>query len=416
MRRTARSSRRTRGTRPADLPGPFAVGRYARKLQAELQGRARVSLIGEVFDLHRSKAQVHFELRDSEGGVPCSIWLRDLESLGLAEGALHDGAEVVTAGGPDYYPGGLHASPKFVLRATHLRLAGEGDLMISLEALRKQLRYEGLFALQKQLARPVLPKTIGVVTAEEGAARRDLVAGLRRRSWAGRLVWAFAPVQDRHAAPQITTLIQDLAARPEVEVIVITRGGGSLADMWAFCDETLCRTVAMLRVPVIAAIGHERDSTLIDDVAAVACSTPTHAAEVAVPVDCLLARQELGRSAAALRRARDIVIGRRGEPAVARWAARVAKSASLALERQSGALRHREIVLRAHDPKLTFERGYARVESLEGEPVRSAAAALAAAEVSLSFADGSVEAAIGRRDGGGVRPRSRFRRQRGERS
>ena len=97
-------------------------------------------------------------------------------------------------------------------------------------------------------------------------------------------------MQDRHAAPAIAAAIQDLAAQPQVEAIVVTRGGGSLADLWAFCDETLCRTVAMLRVPVISAVGHERDSTLIDDVAAVACSTPTHAAEAAVPLDCGVAR------------------------------------------------------------------------------------------------------------------------------
>ena len=192
-----------------------------------------------------------------------------------------------------------------------MRLAGEGDLLARLEALRTQLRAEGLFELQKQLARPALPKTIGVVTAEGGAARRDLLAGLERRGWGGTVVWAFAPVQDRHAAPAIARALQDLAARPEIEAIVVTRGGGSLADLWAFCDETLCRTVAMLRVPVVSAVGHERDSTLIDDVAAVACSTPTHAAEAAVPLDCGAARRELGRQALFLRRGADGAIGAR---------------------------------------------------------------------------------------------------------
>ena len=277
------------------LPGPFPVGRYARRLQEEMRKRARVQLIGEVTGVGRSKVQAYFELRDAQGAVPCAIWLNDLEKAGLPEGALRDGAELVIAGGPDYYPGGGQASPSFSFRATHVRLAGEGDLLARLEALRKQLRAEGLFELQKQLARPLLPKTIGVVTAESGAARRDLLAGLARRGWGGTVVWAFAPVQDRHAAPAIAAAIQGLAARPEVEAIVVTRGGGSLADLWAFCDETLCRTVAMLRVPVVSAIGHERDTTLIDDVAAVACSTPTHAAEAAVPLDCGAARRELQR-------------------------------------------------------------------------------------------------------------------------
>jgi exodeoxyribonuclease VII large subunit len=446
-----------------DLPGPFPVGRYARKLQEELRRRARVRLVGEVTGVSRSKVQAYFELRDAEGAVPCAIWLDDLEKAGLPEGGLRDGAEVVIAGGPDYYPGGGQASPSFCFRATHVRLAGEGDLLARLEALRKQLRAEGLFELQKQLARPLLPKTIGVVTAESGAARRDLLAGLERRGWAGAVVWAFAPVQDRRAAPAIAAAIRELAARPEVEAIVVTRGGGSLADLWAFCDETLCRTVAMLRVPVVSAVGHERDSTLIDDVAAVVCSTPTHAAEAAVPLDCLAARRDLERCAASLRKAGEGAIGTRSRHLVAlsRGPARALRReriglnqkirevraasrrgldrrrsfqrriASAVLDRagrravqgaetaQSGnrrrsdtidraaaaglrgrreALRRVAVALRAHDPERTLERGYALAEDAGGEPVTSAAAAVAAGQVGLRFADGRVKARIARPD------------------
>ena len=148
-------------------------------------------------------------------------------------------------------------------------MAGEGDLLAQLERLRRALAAEGLFDVQKRLPRPALPRTIGVVCAETGKARDDVLAGLRRRGWAGRVVWAFAPVQDRHAAPAIMRALSDLAACEEVDVIVVARGGGSLADLFAFCDETLCRTVALLRVPVIASVGHHTDRTLIDDVAAV---------------------------------------------------------------------------------------------------------------------------------------------------
>ena len=94
-----------------ELPGPFPVGRYARKLQEELRRRARVRLVGEVTGVSRSKVQAYFELRDAEGAVPCAIWLDDLEKADLPEGGLRDGAEVVIAGGPDYYPGGGQASP-----------------------------------------------------------------------------------------------------------------------------------------------------------------------------------------------------------------------------------------------------------------------------------------------------------------
>src|SRR3954462_12222887 len=131
-----------------------------------MRRRARVLLIGEVTGVGRSKVQAYFELRDGEGAVPCAIWLDDLDKAGLPEGALRDGAEIVIAGGPDYYPGGGHASPRFSFRATHVRLAGEGDLLARREGLRKRLRAEGVFERQKQLARPLLPKTIGVVTAE----------------------------------------------------------------------------------------------------------------------------------------------------------------------------------------------------------------------------------------------------------
>ncbi|HKO38032.1 MAG TPA: exodeoxyribonuclease VII large subunit [Solirubrobacterales bacterium] len=418
------------------LPGPFAVGRYARKLQGWMRERRRVQLIGEVTGVGRSKVQAYFELRDGEGAIPCAIWLNDLEKAGLDEKSLRDGAEVVISGGLDYYPGGGAASPNFCFRATHVRLAGEGDLIARLEALRKQLRSEGLFELQKQLHRPLLPKAIGVVTAETGAARRDLCAGLERRGWGGSVVWAFAPVQDRHAAPAIGRALQDLAARPEVEAIVVTRGGGSLADLWAFCDETLCRTVAMLRVPVVSAVGHERDSTLIDDVAAVACSTPTHAAEAAVPLDCLAARESLERCALALRRAGEGAIGTRSrhlsalargperalqrqrtdlnqkireiraaaERGLADRAAKQRRIGTVVLERarrraigadmekRRDALRQAAVALRAHEPERTLERGYALVEDPAGEPLTSAADAGAAERISLRFSDGRVRA------------------------
>jgi exodeoxyribonuclease VII large subunit len=421
-----------------DLPGPFPVGRYARKLREELRRRARVLLIGEVTGLRHTPKQSYFELRDGEGAVPCTIWADELAKLKLPDGGLRDGAEVVIAGGPDYFPGSATSSPGFSFRATHLRLAGEGDLLARLEALRKQLRAEGLFALQEQLRRPALPRTIGVVTAEGGAARRDLLAGLERRGWAGTVVWAFAPVQDRRAAPAIGAAIQDLAARPEIEAIVITRGGGSLADLWAFCDETLCRTVAMLRVPVIAAVGHERDSTLLDDVAAVACSTPTHAAEAAVPLDCRAARQRLTRHAAVLRRAGEGTVGARTPHlvALARGPARALRRERLGLNQRTreiraaserglaarlgfqrriatvvlerarsravgaeiggrrDALRRAEVALRAHDPERTLERGYALAEAEDGEPIVRAADAIAAARVRLRFADGRVGARI----------------------
>jgi exodeoxyribonuclease VII large subunit len=400
-----------------DLPGPFAVGRYARELRQFLRDRPRLKLSGEVVNLGSGRGgHAYFELRDSDGAVPCAMWASDVERMRLADGALRDGVEVVIAGGPDFYAGSGSSSPRFSFRVDYLRLAGEGDLMAKLAALRKELRAEGLFEPQKRLPRPRLPRRIGVVTAEAGAARRDLVAGLERRGWRGTIVWGFAPVQDRHAAPRIIRAIQDLAAVGDVEAIVVCRGGGSLADLWAFCDETLCRTVALLAVPVISAVGHEVDSTLIDDVAAIACSTPTHAAEAVVPLDCDAARAQLPARAATLHRAGRSALGERSRHllAAARVPGRHLDAHMLALhqrlreiraaadrgvnERARADLARRTQTLRALDPERTLERGYALVEGPDEQPLSRASAAIEAERVAIRFADGKVAARV--EDGG----------------
>ena len=290
-------------------------------MRGRLREMARVQLFGEVWNLRLTSAKVYFELRDTDGALPCAMWRTDFDLLRLGDGALSDGSQVVVSGGLDYYVGSRTSSPAFSFAVQRLRVAGDGDLLAQLDRLRKTLDAEGLFAPQKLLTRPALPRTIGVVTGEGGKARDDVLAGLHRRGWAGRLVWAFAPVQDRHAAPRITRAVQDLAATGEVDVIVVARGGGSLADLFCFCDETLCRTVALLGVPVIASVGHHTDRTLLDDVAALSCSTPTHAAESAVPVHCTHARAGFTRVARRL-----AVHGRRAaaaQPGLAKAALRL---------------------------------------------------------------------------------------------
>src|ERR1700724_2005200 len=168
----------------SDLPGPYPVGSYAARLKRRLLEFARVQLVGEVWGMRTSRARVYFELRDAGGALPCSMWLSDYDTLGVK---LVDGARVVVGGGCDYYPGSSTSSPSFSFSVTELRVAGEGDLLVQLERLRRQLGDEGLFEIQKRLPRPLLPRTIGVVTGEQGKARDDVLAGLRRRGWEGTL-------------------------------------------------------------------------------------------------------------------------------------------------------------------------------------------------------------------------------------
>jgi len=262
-------------------------------------------------------------------------------------------------------------------------------------------------------------------------------------------------VQDRRAAPAIAAAIRDLAAVGDVDAIVVTRGGGSIADLWAFCDETLCRTVALTPVPIVSAVGHDVDRTLIDDVAAVCCSTPTHAAETVVAIDCARARERLhagsvridgaGRAvvvkgarmlAASSRaplyhleqhrkdlhqRAREIrAAERRGRATRAEYQRRIAASVierkrTAALEQVKGArlasaaatldraqralgerraekLRTHGAALRAHDPERTLERGYALLVDDAGEPLTTAAALREANTFEARLADGRVRA------------------------
>lgn len=444
------------------LTGPWAVGEYASKLRLKLRSFQHVQIVGELVNLRPSRARVYFELRDATGALPCAAWRNDWDQI-VARGGVapSEGMQVVVAGGCDYYPGSATSSPGFSFAVTDLRVAGEGDLLARIDRLRKQLDAEGLFEPQKRLQPVLVPRTIGVITAEQGKARDDVLAALARRGWAGRLVWAFAPVQDRHAAPAIVRVLGDLAALAEVDVVIVARGGGSLADLLCFCDETLCRTVALLRVPVIASVGHHTDRTLLDDVAAVSCSTPTHAAEAAVGIDCRLARADQAKAAArirehgrramlahaelphAARRLREH--GRRAVLTRARMLSSLSRAPGAHLDRQrtrlhqqlreirAGTRRRLEdergvtgrralvlarkansslldcrrrqprelerlaLTLAAHDPQRTLERGYAVVESLDGSPLTSAREAHEAEELRLRFADGALAARVHKR-------------------
>ncbi len=431
-------SANTERVHDGELPGPYPVGAYAAQLKRRLLEFARVQLVGEVWGFRSSAVRVYFELRDGRGALPCSMWCTDFDAFGIA---LVDGLRIVVGGGCDYYPGSATSSPSFTFAATELRVEGEGDLLLQLERVRRRLAADGLFEPQKRLERPLLPHAIGVVTGERGKARDDVLAGLRRRGWAGRLVWAFAPVQDRHAAPAIAAALRELAAIEEVQVVIVARGGGSLADLFAFCDEGLCRTVALLRVPVISSVGHHTDRTLIDDVAAVACSTPTHAAEAAVPVDCRAARSDLLAAArrldghgrrAILDRARALGhLSRAPRQHVARnrrhlhqLVRELRASARRACEegqslagvhllvlgrvaartrgseaaRRARELERLSLALAAHDPERTLARGYALVEDRLGEPLPSAAAARSVRDLRIRFHDDAVDAKVQSRD------------------
>ena len=214
-RRRREPRRRRAASRSSALAGPFPVGEYAAALRAKLRSLTRVQLVGELVNLRPSRARVYFELRDATGAHPLRRLAQRLggDDRPRRRGA-GEGMQVVVAGGCDYYPGSATSSPGLLLRRHRPARRRRGRPAGADRAPAQAARRRGpARAARSALPRPLLPRTIGVITGESGKARDDVLAALARRGWAGRLVWGFAPVQDRHAAPAIVRALGDLAGR-----------------------------------------------------------------------------------------------------------------------------------------------------------------------------------------------------------
>jgi exodeoxyribonuclease VII large subunit len=238
----------------------------------------RVWVEGQITEVRRRGATAYFTLRDTsvEMSVPASCSARLLDEL---DPPLTEGARVVVWGEPQYWAkrGSLSFS------ASDLRPVGIGALLARIEALRALLAAEGLFAADRKRPLPFLPSCVGLITGKASDAERDVVDNATRRWPAVRFRTEAAAVQGPYAVTEIMAALARLDADPEVDVIVIARGGGSMEDLLPFSDEALLRAVAAALTPVVSAIGHEANSPLLDHVADVRASTPTDAAKRIVP-------------------------------------------------------------------------------------------------------------------------------------
>src|SRR5437764_9873473 len=192
---------------------------------------------------------------------------------------LADGDRVHAYGRPELYA----ARGEFRLRALSLERFGLGDHLAALERLRRKLASEGLFAADRKRALPVWPRKIGLVTGNDAAAKRDVLTGIRSRFPPARVVVAETYVQGPRAAAAVTEALRRLGEVPELDVVVVARGGGSFEDLLPFSDERLVRAIATCPVPVVSAVGHEQDTPLCDLAADVRASTPTAAGKLVVP-------------------------------------------------------------------------------------------------------------------------------------
>lgn len=233
---------------------------------------------GEItgFKRHGPSGHLYFSLKDQGAVLACAMWRTVVAGLRFSPG---DGIEVEARGNVDVYA----RTGRYQLIVRELLPAGRGALLLALEALRRRLAAEGLFDAERKQPLPVLPRRVALLTSPTGAAVRDFLRILGRRWPLAEVVLVPVPVQGEGAAERIAERLRAVDRWAWPEVIVLTRGGGSLEDLWAFNEEVLVRAVAECRHPVLTAVGHEVDHVLADDAADLAAPTPSAAAEWLAP-------------------------------------------------------------------------------------------------------------------------------------
>ena len=255
-------------------------GEVKRTLEVQF-GRVRVK--GEVGRVFKARSgHLYYDIKDDKNVLACTTWKGQIGSLSVVP---EEGLEVVVTGRLTSFG----AQSKYNLNVDEVAVAGQGALMALLEKRRKQLAAEGLFDAARKKPIPYLPEIIGVVTSPSGAVIRDILHRLRDRFPRKVLIWPVA-VQGAICAPEVTRAIEGFnaltpgGAMPRPDLIIVARGGGSIEDLWGFNEETVVRAAAGSDIPLISAVGHETDTTLIDHASDKRAPTPTASAEMAVPV------------------------------------------------------------------------------------------------------------------------------------
>ncbi|MGW5262396.1 exodeoxyribonuclease VII large subunit [Microbispora sp. NPDC004025] len=361
---------------------------------------------GQITELTARGGTVFLTLRDPVANVSARITC----ARAVYEASVPrpvDGARVVMHVKPDFWVN----RGSFAFTALEIRPVGIGELLARLERLRQVLAGEGLFNVDRKRRLPFLPGTVGLVCGRDSAAEHDVLENSRRRWPAVRFKVEQVAVQGPYAVGEVTEALRKLDADPEVDVIVIARGGGSLEDLLPFSDESLVRAVAACRTPVVSAIGHEQDSPLLDLVADVRASTPTDAAKKVVPdvgEQLTLIHQLRDRGRRVLRgwvdREMSWLESVRSRPSLAdpvreldRRAEQVdalrersRRCLSASLDRSADSLEHLRARLVALSPAATLERGYAIAQRPSGEVVRLAGDVKPGDELTIRFSDDRV--------------------------
>jgi len=354
-------------------PQPLRV--IATSVKGWVERLGTVWTIGQLIAINRRSGSTHFlTLRDSEAEISVSVTAST--AVLDAAGPLNEGMEVVAWLKPDVWL----ATGRLSYQCHDLRPVGAGRLLAEIEQRKRRLQTEGLFDPARKQPLPVLPRRIGLITGEASAAERDVVVNVGLRWPGAQLEIRHCLMQGPRSAQQVSQAVYELDMTPDVDVIIIARGGGSVEDLLPFSDENLIRVVAAVHTPVVSAVGHESDTPILDLVADLRASTPTDAAKRVVPD----AANELSHVAAARQRIRRAVAGgielRAGEiralmsrPVmrdplggyavmdlqIRQAAQHLTAALQRKLETETLLCRHLLAQVQALSPKSTIERGYA---------------------------------------------------------
>jgi exodeoxyribonuclease VII large subunit len=366
----------------------YTVSAFNRGVASWVARLPSIWVEGEVTEFRRQQGwqSVFFTLKDSTDGACLSVSMPRGRFDGLRLD-LADGMTVHVFGRPELY----EARGVFQLRALSIEPLGLGAVLAGLERLKQKLAAEGLFAPERKRPLPVLPRRIGVLTGNEAAAKRDFVTAVQARFPAANLLVAQTYVQGQAAPAAIAATMQTLAREPEVDVIVLTRGGGSFEDLLPFSDERVIRAVAECDVPVVSAVGHEQDTPLCDHAADVRASTPTAAARLVVPDEREL-RERLDTARAALARGAVAAL-ERARSSLTRDRERLDRAPALLVERKRAGLEGLVGRLQALSPRKTLARGYAIVRTDNGI-VRSSTELESGSRVDVELAEGGFGARV----------------------
>ena len=393
---------------PATREAPWPVALMSEKVAGWIDRLGQVWVEGEVTQWQVRGGHVYGKLRDltQDATVSFTVWRSVAQKL---TSEFAQGDRVIALVKPNFWVKG----GSLTMQVYDLSHVGIGELLERLERLKRQLQTEGLFDADRKQRLPFLPGRIGLVTGRDSDAEKDVVRNATLR-WPGvQFKIHYAAVQGDRAAAEVTAGIRALDADPEVDVIIVARGGGDFQNLLPFSDESVVRAAADARTPIVSAIGHEADRPLLDEVADLRASTPTDAAKRVVPdVGEELAGIDQARSRMSSRVSQlfsheaDRISQLRGRPVLAtperivddraeelvRWVARGSELADRAVLERASALAETRARLTALSPQATLERGYAIVQVPSGEVLRDPANAPAGTPLRVSLVGGKLAA------------------------